>query len=118
MSKIHISEQKARKIIRSLIENHMDFDSEAVRRSSGSIRYLDDYFNNMVDEISYLYNYVVETTHDVQMMKNQIRDSRIKIRESVIKLRNMLVEIDKSDLDNERKESLKDAILFFLERWG
>jgi hypothetical protein len=30
----------------------------------------------------------------------------------------MLVEIDKSDLDNERKESLKDAILFFLERWG
>jgi hypothetical protein len=96
----------------------MDFDSEAVRMSSGSIRYLDDYFNNMVDEISYLYNYVVETTHDVQMMKNQIRDSRIKIRESVIKLRNMLVEIDKSDLDNERKESLKDAILFFLERWG
>jgi hypothetical protein len=118
MSRIHISEQKARKIIRSLIENHMDFDSEAVRMSSGSIRYLDDYFNNMVDEISYLYNYVVETTHDVQMMKNQIRDSRIKIRESVIKLRNMLVEIDKSDLDNERKESLKDAILFFLERWG
>ena len=85
MSRIHISEQKARKIIRSLIETRDDgFDSE-------------DYYNIMVDEIDDHYGHVL-------MMKDQVR-------ESIGEFRNMMVEIIESDLDNERKELLKTKIL-------
>lgn len=85
MSRIHISEQKARKIIRSLIETRDDgFDSE-------------DYYNIMVDEIDDHYGHVL-------MMKDQVR-------ESIGEFRNMMVEIMESDLDNERKELLKTKIL-------
>ncbi len=85
MSRIHISEQKARKIIRSLIETRDDgFDSE-------------DYYNIMVDEIDDHYGHVL-------MMKDQVR-------ESIGEFRNMMVEIIESDLDNERKELLKSKIL-------
>ena len=85
MSRIHISEQKARKIIRSLIENPVDeIDGE-------------DYYNIMVDEIDNHYGHVL-------MMKDQVR-------ESIGEFRNMMVEIIESDLDNERKELLKSKIL-------
>jgi len=85
MSKIHISEQKARKIIRSLIETRDDgFDSE-------------DYYNIMVDEIDNHYGHIL-------MMKDQVR-------ESIGEFKNMIVEIMESDLDNERKELLKNQIL-------
>lgn len=85
MSRIHISEQKARKIIRSLIETRDDgFDSE-------------DYYNIMVDEIDDHYGHVL-------MMKDQVR-------ESINEFRNMMVEIMESDLDNEKKELLKSKIL-------
>jgi len=85
MSRIHISEQKARKIIRSLIETRDDgFDSE-------------DYYNIMVDEIDNHYGHIL-------MMKDQVR-------ESIGEFKNMIVEIMESDLDNERKELLKNQIL-------
>ena len=85
MSRIHISEQKARKIIRSLIETRDDgFDSE-------------DYYSIMVDEIDNHYGHVL-------MMKDQVR-------ESIGEFRNMMVEIMESDLDNEKKELLKSKIL-------
>lgn len=85
MSRIHISEQKARKIIRSLIENPVDgFDGE-------------DYYNIMVDEIDNHYGHIL-------VMKD-------KVRESIGEFRNMMVEIMESDLDNERKELLKSKIL-------
>jgi len=85
MSRIHISEQKTRKIIRSLIETRDDgFDSE-------------DYYNIMVDEINNHYGHIL-------VMKD-------KVRESINEFRNMMVEIIESDLDNERKELLKSKIL-------
>jgi len=85
MSRIHISEQKARKIIRSLIENPVDeIDGE-------------DYYNIMVDEIDNHYGHVL-------MMKD-------KVRESIGEFKNMMMEIIESDLDNERKELLKSKIL-------
>jgi hypothetical protein len=85
MKKVYLTEQKARKIIRSLIETRDDgFDSE-------------DYYNIMVDEIDDHYGHVL-------MMKDQVR-------ESIGEFRNMMVEIMESDLDNERKELLKTKIL-------
>jgi len=85
MSKIHISEQKARKIIRSLIENPVDeIDGE-------------DYYNIMVDEIDNHYGHIL-------VMKD-------KVRESIGEFKNMMMEIIESDLDNERKELLKTKIL-------
>ena len=85
MKKVYLTEQKARKIIRSLIETRDDgFDSE-------------DYYNIMVDEIDNHYGHVL-------MMKDQVR-------ESINEFRNMMVEIIESDLDNERKELLKSKIL-------
>jgi hypothetical protein len=108
MSKIHISEQKARKIIRSLIENHMDFDSEAVRNSSRSIRNLDDYFNIMVDEID---NHHLEL-HDLNY---QVREMQDKVRESIGEFMIMWSEIKHSDLDNERKELLRERMLSYIK---
>ena len=85
MKKVYLTEQKARKIIRSLIETRDDgFDSE-------------DYYNIMVDEIDDHYGHVL-------MMKDQVR-------ESIGEFRNMMVEIIESDLDNEKKELLKSKIL-------
>jgi hypothetical protein len=85
MSKVHISEQKARKIIRSLIENPVDeIDGE-------------DYYNIMVDEIDNHYGHIL-------VMKD-------KVRESIGEFKNMMMEIIESDLDNERKELLKSKIL-------
>ncbi len=108
MSKIHISEQKARKIIRSLIENHMDFDSEAVRRSSRSIQNLDDYFNIMVDKI--------DNHHlDVHDLNYQVREMKNKVRESMGEFSIIWSEIKNSDLDYERKELLKERILSFIK---
>jgi hypothetical protein len=106
MSKIHISEQKARKIIRSLIENHMDFDSEAVRRSSNP--HLDDYFNIMVDKI--------DNHHlDVHDLNYQVREMKNKVRESMGEFSIIWSEIKNSDLDYERKELLKERILSFIK---
>ena len=108
MSRIHISEQKARKIIRSLIENHMDFDSEAVRRSSRSIQNLDDYFNIMVDKI--------DNHHlDVHDLNYQVREMKNKVRESMGEFSIIWSEIKNSDLDYERKELLKERILSFIK---
>jgi hypothetical protein len=85
MKKVYLTEQKARKIIRSLIETRDDgFDSE-------------DYYSIMVDEIDDHYGHVL-------MMKDQVR-------ESIGEFRNMMVEINESDLDNEKKELLKSKIL-------
>ena len=85
MSKIHISEQKVREIIRSLIENPVDeIDGE-------------DYYNIMVDEIDNHYGHIL-------VMKD-------KVRESIGEFKNMMMEIIESDLDNERKELLKSKIL-------
>jgi hypothetical protein len=85
MKKVYLTEQKARKIIRSLIENPVDeIDGE-------------DYYNIMVDEIDDHYGHVL-------MMKDQVR-------ESINEFRNMMVEIIESDLDNEKKELLKSKIL-------
>ena len=85
MSRIHISEQKARKIIRSLIENLVDeIDGE-------------DYYNIMVDEIDNHYGHIL-------VMKD-------KVRESIGEFKNMMMEINESDLDNEKKELLKSKIL-------
>lgn len=85
MKKVYLTEQKARKIIRSLIETRDDgFDSE-------------DYYNIMVDEIDNHYGHVL-------MMKDQVR-------ESIGEFKNMMMEIIESDLDNERKELLKSKIL-------
>lgn len=85
MKKVYLTEQKARKIIRSLIETRDDgFDSE-------------DYYNIMVDEIDDHYGHIL-------MMKDQVR-------ESINEFRNMMVEIMESDLDNEKKELLKSKIL-------
>jgi len=101
MSKIHISEQKARKIIRSLIENHMDFDSEAVRGNSHSIRhsdnYFEDYYNIMVVEIDYQDHMLsrLEFFYTIAVDKFIITWSEIK----------------DSDLDNKRKELLREWIL-------
>jgi hypothetical protein len=90
MSRIHISEQKARKIIRSLIENPVDeIDGE-------------DYYNIMVDEIDNHYGHIL-------VMKD-------KVRESIGEFRNMMMEIIESDLDNERKELLKSKILSIFTR--
>ncbi len=99
MSKIHISEQKARKIIRSLIENHMDFDSEAVRRSSNP--HLDNYFKTKVDEIDNHHEHVL-------MMKNQYWGA---LHELIVKWS----EINDSNLDNERKELLRERILSIIK---
>jgi len=85
MKKVYLTEQKARKIIRSLIETRDDgFDSE-------------DYYNIMVDEIDNHYGHVL-------MMKDQVR-------ESIGEFKNMMMEIIESDLDNEKKELLKSKIL-------
>jgi hypothetical protein len=85
MKKVYLTEQKARKIIRSLIETRDDgFDSE-------------DYYSIMVDEIDNHYGHVL-------MMKDQVR-------ESIGEFKNMMMEIIESDLDNERKELLKSKIL-------
>jgi len=85
MKKVYLTEQKARKIIRSLIENPVDeIDGE-------------DYYNIMVDEIDNHYGHVL-------MMKDQVR-------ESIGEFKNMMMEIIESDLDNERKELLKSKIL-------
>jgi hypothetical protein len=85
MKKVYLTEQKARKIIRSLIENPVDeIDGE-------------DYYNIMVDEIDNHYGHVL-------MMKDQVR-------ESIGEFKNMMVEIIESDLDNEKKELLKSKIL-------
>jgi hypothetical protein len=85
MKKVYLTEQKARKIIRSLIENPVDeIDGE-------------DYYNIMVDEIDDHYGHVL-------MMKDQVR-------ESIGEFKNMMMEIIESDLDNEKKELLKSKIL-------
>jgi hypothetical protein len=85
MKKVYLTEQKARKIIRSLIENPVDeIDGE-------------DYYNIMVDEIDNHYGHVL-------MMKDQVR-------ESIGEFKNMMMEIIESDLDNEKKELLKSKIL-------
>jgi hypothetical protein len=85
MKKVYLTEQKARKIIRSLIENLVDgFDGE-------------DYYSIMVDEIDNHYGHIL-------VMKDQVR-------ESIGEFRNMMVEINESDLDNEKKELLKGKIL-------
>jgi len=86
MKKVYLTEQKARKIIRSLIENPVDeIDGE-------------DYYNIMVDEIDNHYGHIL-------VMKD-------KVRESIGEFKNMMMEIIESDLDNERKELLKSKILF------
>jgi len=85
MSKVHISEQKVRKIIRSLIENQEDgFDGE-------------DYYSIMVDEIDNHYGHIL-------VMKDKVRDS-------IGEFKNMMMEIIESDLDDEKKELLKSKIL-------
>jgi len=85
MKKVYLTEQKARKIIRSLIENPVDeIDGE-------------DYYNIMVDEIDNHYGHIL-------VMKD-------KVRESIGEFKNMMMEIIESDLDNERKELLKSKIL-------
>ena len=121
MSKIHISEQKVREIIRSLIENHMDFDSEAVRNSSQTIRYgvpdepdepelpeeplIDE------DEIDILENHI-------RMAKDRIRESQTQYWGWINHLRNMIVEINESDFERYEKEWLKGKIISILNENG
>ena len=118
MSKIHISEQKVREIIRSLIENHMDFDSEAVRNSSQTIRYevpdepdvpeeplIDE------DEIDILHNHIL-------MMKGRIRELQTQYWGAINHLRNMIVEINESDFEHHEKEWLKSGIISILNDEG
>jgi len=105
MSKIHISEQKARKIIRSLIENHMDFDSEAVRNSSQTIRNLDE------DEIDILHSHIL-------MMKDRVRELQAQYWGAINHLRNMIVEINESDFEHYEKEWLKRGIISILNDEG
>jgi hypothetical protein len=121
MSKIHISEQKVREIIRSLIENHMDFDSEAVRNSSQTIRYevpdepdvpelpeeplIDE------DEIDILQSHIL-------MMKDRIRELQAQYWGAINHLRNMIVEINESDFEHYEKEWLKRGIISILNDEG
>jgi len=118
MSKIHISEQKVREIIRSLIENHMDFDSEAVRNSSQTIRYevpdepelpeeplIDE------DEIDILQNHIL-------MTRDRIRKLQTQYWGAINHLRNMIVEINESDFEHHEKEWLKRGIISILNDEG
>jgi hypothetical protein len=119
MSKIHISEQKARKIIRSLIENHMDFDSEAVRRSSQTIRYgVPD--EPLIDEreIDILHSHILEMKDQVREMKGQIRGLQTQYWGAINHLRNMIVEINESDFEHHEKEWLRSGIISILNDEG
>jgi hypothetical protein len=118
MSKIHISEQKVREIIRSLIENHMDFDSEAVRNSSQTIRYEvpdepDEPEEPLIDEdeIDILHNHIL-------MMKGRIRELQTQYWGAINHLKNMIVEINESDFEHYEKEWLKRGIISILNDEG
>jgi hypothetical protein len=82
----------------------MDFDSEAVRRSSRSIRNLDNYFKTMVDEIDNDYESVLRLEKHAREMEEQWFATIDKFIITWSKIKH-------SDLDNERKELLKDKIL-------
>jgi hypothetical protein len=105
MSKIHISEQKARKIIRSLIENQMGSWRFGLPDSYSN---LDDYFNIMVDEID---NHQIH----VHSLGYQVREMKDKVREGIGEFMSMWREIKYSGLDDERKELLRVRILSFLK---
>jgi hypothetical protein len=118
MSKIHISEQKVREIIRSLIENHMDFDSEAVRNSSQTIRYgvpdePDEPEEPLIeeDEIDILHNHIL-------MTRDRIRGLQTQYWGAINHLKNMIVEINESDFERYEKESLKRVIISILNENG
>jgi hypothetical protein len=118
MSKIHISEQKVREIIRSLIENHMDFDSEAVRNSSQTIRYgvpdePDEPEEPLIeeDEIDILHNHIL-------MTRDRIRELQTQYWGAINHLKNMIVEINESDFERYEKESLKRVIISILNENG
>ena len=118
MSKIHISEQKVREIIRSLIENHMDFDSEAVRNSSQTIRYgvpdePDEPEEPLIeeDEIDILHNHIL-------MAKDRIRESQTQYWGWINHLKNMIVEINESDFERYEKEWLRRGIISILNENG
>ena len=125
MSKIHISEQKVREIIRSLIENHMDFDSEAVRNSSQTIRYgvpdePDEPEEPLIeeDEIDILHNHILMTRDRIRKLQAQRLGLKTQYWGAINHLKNMIVEINESDFERYEKESLKRVIISILNENG